>query len=164
MNSHPFWGVVPRPAKMLAFAIVASGVLIGLVVGIIQAPPNHRLMALAGTGMGLFMGTFAALWILCLGYVYADARRRAMPAVLWTLLAALVPNLLGFLFYFALRKPSLSQCPRCGRAVEAGQRFCPSCGLEQVSSAQFSPGQFSSAATGQVTPNPSAESGAEAPH
>jgi hypothetical protein len=121
-------------------------------------------MALAGTGMGLFMGTFAALWILCLGYVYADARRRAMPAVLWTLLAALVPNLLGFLFYFALRKSTQSPCPRCGRPVEAGQRFCPSCGLELFPSAQFSPAQFSSASTGQVTQTPAAHSGTESPH
>jgi hypothetical protein len=89
-------------------------------------------------GIGLLTGTLAAIWILCLGYVYADARRRAMPAVLWTLLAALVPNLLGFLFYFALRKPTASQCPQCGQMVETGQRFCSWCGYDRFSSAPAS--------------------------
>jgi hypothetical protein len=75
-----------------------------------------------------------AIWILCLGYVYADSRRRAMPAILWTLLAALVPNLLGFLFYFALRRPLVSPCPRCGQPGETG-RFCSACGFDKLSSA-----------------------------
>ena len=46
-----------------------------------------------------------AAWTLCLGYVYADAKRRGMRPVLWTLIAALFPHLFGFLLYFALRQP-----------------------------------------------------------
>ena len=84
--------------------------------------------------MGLLTGTLAAIWLLCLGYVYADARRRAMPPVLWTLLAALVPNLLGFLFYFALRKPLAAPCAHCGQLLETGQRFCSRCGFDTSAS------------------------------
>ncbi len=84
-----------------------------------------------GMGMGLLAGSLAAIWLLCLGYVYADARRRAMPAVLWTLIALMVPNLLGFLFYFALRRPLASPCPKCGNAIAAEQRFCSWCGLKE---------------------------------
>ncbi|HEX6496214.1 MAG TPA: PLDc N-terminal domain-containing protein [Acidobacteriaceae bacterium] len=167
MRLHRFFNVVPRAVRIAACAIVCCAVLIGVVVGItqgrVQNAPPPALGGLFGMGMGLLAGTFAALWILCLGYVYADARRRAMPTVLWTLLAALVPNLLGFLFYFALRKPILSQCSRCGRVVEVGQRFCPSCGLEQFSSAESS-GQFAYASTAPVTQGPPADSGAETPH
>jgi hypothetical protein len=85
-------------------------------------------------GMGLLVGALAAIWILCLGYVYADARRRAMPPVPWTLIAMLVPNLLGFLFYFALRKPLAAPCAQCGQAVETGQQFCPRCGRDTLAS------------------------------
>jgi hypothetical protein len=85
-------------------------------------------------GTGLLVGALAAIWILCLGYVYVDARRRAMPPVPWTLIAALVPNLLGFLFYFALRKPIAAPCPQCGQAVESGQHFCSRCGRDTLAS------------------------------
>jgi hypothetical protein len=90
---------------------------------------------LVGPGIGLLAGSLVALWILCLGYVYADARRRAMPAVPWTLIAALVPNLLGFLFYFALRRPIMSPCPQCGQPVHPAQRFCATCGFDRLASA-----------------------------
>lgn len=46
-----------------------------------------------------------------------------MPPILWTLVAALVPNLLGFLFYFAMRKSVAPPCPHCGQALEDGRRF-----------------------------------------
>ena len=144
MKLHQFLSAVPRAVRIAACAVVCCAVLIGVVCGITlrpihcaTAPP--ALNGLSGLGMGLLTGTLAAIWLLCLGYVYADARRRAMPPVLWTLIAALVPNLLGFLFYFALRRPTASPCPRCGRPVEAGQRFCPSCGLDQSSSASVTP-------------------------
>jgi hypothetical protein len=161
---HQFLSTVPKAVRIAACAVVCCAVLIGLVLGITGRPIHcptapHALNGLVGMGGGLLTGTLAAIWILCLGYVYADARRRAMPPVLWALLAALVPNLLGFLFYFALRRPTASQCPQCGRAVEAGQRFCPSCGLEQSSSAQFS-----SASSSEVTPPSASSSGAEGPH
>jgi hypothetical protein len=78
----------------------------------------------------LLAGVVIALWILCLGYVNADARRRAMPPILWTLIAAFIPNLLGFLLYFALRRPIALPCPQCGQATIAAQRFCPWCGYQ----------------------------------
>ena len=128
-----FWNIVPRPAKVAAYVIIGLGVLIGLVVGIVH-PPAGNLPApwneLLGTAFGFLFCSMAALWVLCLGYVYADARRRAMPPIPWTLIAAFVPNLLGFLFYFALRRPLLRPCPRCAQAMYIGQRFCASCGFD----------------------------------
>jgi hypothetical protein len=83
--------------------------------------------------MGLLAGSIAGIWALCLGYVYADARSRSMPPILWTLIAALIPNLLGFLLYFALRRPFTIPCPKCGHAIVAEQRFCAWCGCEIAS-------------------------------
>ncbi len=77
---------------------------------------------------GLAMGAFMAAWTLCLGYVYEDAKRRAMRPVLWTLIAALFPHLFGFLLYFALRQPMTPRCPKCGQPVMLDQRFCSWCG------------------------------------
>lgn len=136
MKGRQFWNVVPSPAKAIAFAILGLGVLIGLAFGFREGLDTGQLpiwiQPIAGVAFGLLFGSLVALWILCLGYVYADARRRAMPPILCTLLAALVPNLLGFLFYFALRKPIVSACPQCGHGMEAGQRFCASCGFGKL--------------------------------
>jgi hypothetical protein len=136
MNRHQFWNVVPHPAKATALTILVLGVLIGLVVGIVQAPAGNvpvALSALLGTGAGLLAGSLIGFWIVCLGYVYADAQWRGMPAVPWTLIAAFVPNLLGFLFYFALRRPLILPCPQCGQPIYTGQRFCASCGFNTLS-------------------------------
>ncbi|MGC1871574.1 MAG: PLDc N-terminal domain-containing protein [Acidobacteriaceae bacterium] len=92
--------------------------------------PSGALTAAIGLGIGLVAGTFLAFWLLCLGYVYADSRRRAMPAVLWVLVAIFVPNLLGFLLYFAIRHPLGSPCSNCGQLIAAEQRFCSWCGRQ----------------------------------
>lgn len=86
-------------------------------------------------------------------YVFQDAKRRNMNAILWTVVAVLVPGLLGFLIYLLVRgnysdlrcaqcdtpvnpdfvvcpncgaklKPA---CPSCGQAVEADWKVCPHC-------------------------------------
>jgi hypothetical protein len=139
MKRRQFWNVVPQPVRIVACAIVCIAVLVGLIAGAVhgrvtgQPVESPAWESFVGIAIGLLGGSFVALWILCLGYVYADARRRAMPPVLWTLIATLVPNLLGFLFYFALRKPLAAPCPQCGQTVETGQRFCSRCGFERAS-------------------------------
>jgi fructose-specific phosphotransferase system IIC component len=136
MKAHAFLSVVPKPFRIVACAIVCCCVLIGL-IGLPQTPGHStgwpELGRIAGVGMGLLAGSIAGIWVLCLGFVYADARSRSMPPILWTLIAALVPNLLGFLFYFALRRPLASPCPKCGHAIAAEQRFCAWCGNEIAS-------------------------------
>ena len=138
MKAHQFLSTVPKPVRIAACAVVCCAVLIGVVVGITHGHvPGCRvagaLCGLFGMGIGLLSGSVSAIWLLCLGYVYADARHRAMPAVLWTLIAIMVPNLLGFLFYFALRRPLASPCAKCGHAIAAEQRFCAWCGSERTS-------------------------------
>ncbi len=146
MSVRQFLDVVPKSVKTVAAVIAGGGVLIGLAftVRFIEGrPSNCRLsMSCCQAGFGLLGGVVIAIWILCLGYVNADARRRGMPPILWTLIVAFIPNLLGFLLYFALRRPIALPCPHCGQATTAGQRFCSWCGY-QGSSRALQPGFLS---------------------
>ena len=130
---NTFWNTVPKPARVAAFVVFGLVVLMGTSAGLFQWMQSNHAMPFGpviGICFGTLTGVFAGVWVLCLGYVYADARRRAMPPVLWTLIVALIPNLLGFLLYFALRRPIAAPCAKCGRAVAADQRFCSWCGYE----------------------------------
>jgi zinc-ribbon domain/Phospholipase_D-nuclease N-terminal len=127
--------VVPKGAKIGASIVMGLLILIGAVVGYCVSWTHHvpggfmpAVGVAIGVGVGLLAGTFFAVWMLCLGYVYADAKRRGMRPVLWTLIAALFPHLFGFLLYFALRQSLGPKCPSCGQPVMPGQRFCSWCG------------------------------------
>jgi predicted RNA-binding Zn-ribbon protein involved in translation (DUF1610 family) len=110
-----------------------------------------------GAMEALIIGTLALL-ILFVGlsialFVYFDAKQRGMEPLLWALVAALVPYLLGLVSYLVFRQPIQgicpscnqqfaatdvfcghcghavqSQCQSCRRPLSAGARFCPSCG------------------------------------
>jgi Na+/proline symporter len=134
MSIRKFLDVVPKFVKTAAVVIAGGGVLIGLAVTLIDGKA-----VIAGLGLGLLVGVVIAIWILGLGYVNADARRRGMPPILWTLIAAFIPNLLGFLLYFALRRPVASPCPHCGQAMTAEQRFCSWCGYQGASALASQP-------------------------
>ncbi|HET7205079.1 MAG TPA: zinc ribbon domain-containing protein [Terriglobales bacterium] len=77
--------------------------------------------------LGLLAGVVGGCYLLLIGYVNRDARRRGMSAILWTLVAILVPNGLGFILYFLLRQPLRGVCPNCGHGVQSGFNFCPNC-------------------------------------
>ena len=98
-----------------------------------HTPHGHvsPMGSVVGLGGGVLVGTLFGLFVLALGFVYGDARRRSMPAVPWTLIALFVPNLLGFLLYFVLRKPLATPCPQCGQAMTPEQRFCSWCGYQR---------------------------------
>jgi hypothetical protein len=130
MSVRQFLDVVPKPVKTVAAVIAGGGVLIGLAGTLFSSRGASFPVLLPGLGLGLLAGVVIAIWILGLGYVNADARRRGMPPILWTLIVAFIPNLLGFLLYFALRRPIALPCPHCGQATTAGQRFCSWCGYQ----------------------------------
>jgi len=67
-------------------------------------------------------------WAGLAGYVNQDARRRGMRYVMWTLLAAFIPNAIGIILYFILRDPLLAPCPSCGTPARQGYAFCQNCG------------------------------------
>jgi len=123
MSWRSGFGLIPGPAKIvavLAFVVFFFGVL-----GEYRASSFGILIGLAG-------GTLAAAYFLLAGYVYGDAVRRGMPPIPWTVLAVVIPNCVGFVLYFVLRKPMLHPCPGCGRGVAPDAAFCPRCGQPQM--------------------------------
>lgn len=64
-------------------------------------------------------------------YVYRDAKRRRMNAVLWTLVAVLSPALIGFIIYLLVRSSySDLECPQCAAPVTEQFVVCPQCGTK----------------------------------
>ena len=125
MTGRNGFGLIPAGAKILAaFAFTT-------IVFLLFWFFDHRTIEF-GTLMGLGLGTIVAATILLAGYVYADASQRGMPPVPWTLLAVLVPNGIGFVLYFLLRKPVVHPCSRCGNGVPSDAAFCPGCGQSQA--------------------------------
>lgn len=120
------FGLIPAVAKVLA-----GVAFLGIEAFFFWIFDDHKRIGL-GTLMGAGLAVVVAAVILLAGYVYADASRRGMPALPWTALAVLVPNALGFVLYFLMRRPIVHPCPRCGSGVEPGAAFCPRCGQRQA--------------------------------
>lgn len=68
------------------------------------------------------------VYTLVVAYINADARRRGMRHVLWTLLAIFIPNGIGIILYFIFRDPLMTSCPACAAPARQGFTFCPACG------------------------------------
>jgi hypothetical protein len=144
MKIRNFLSIVPQAVKRWAVVIAGCVALIGLAVGYHAASQTANLGAGVRTmvmfgAAGLFGGVAIATWLVCIGFVYADARRRAMRPVLWVLVAALFPHLLGFLLYFVLRQPIASPCAHCGQTIPLNQRFCAWCGNPQTQGSSGDP-------------------------
>jgi hypothetical protein len=128
--------LLPRPA--MAIAVLA------IPIWVVYFASSRGRAFLASKGFlstmsdalwfGVTFGVFTAAFFLALGYVYGDARRRQMPAWAWVIAAFLIPNLIGFILYFAFRSPLLGTCNACGRPVRRGEAFCSHCGGSQGSS------------------------------
>ena len=70
------------------------------------------------------------VYVLLIGFIYVDAKRRGMRHVMWTLLAIFIPNAIGIILYFVMRDPMPTPCPKCGKLSAQSFTFCPSCGAE----------------------------------
>lgn len=121
----PTWAIA---LAAIVFLAVESGVLY---LAVHDGGPKLPELALPGL-IAAFVGSFLALLVLGVGYVSRDARRRGMNAALWTVLVIFVPNAIGFILYFLLRRPLPLSCPGCGASARAGSRYCPSCGRQLV--------------------------------
>jgi hypothetical protein len=128
MTGPSGFGLIPAGAKLFA-----AFVFVAIVTACFLFFDSHHAFGF-GTVMGAGMASLAAAFILFTGYVYADAARRGMPPVPWTAMVVLVPNGIGFVLYFLLRKPLVHPCSKCGNGVEPGAAFCPRCGQSQMAS------------------------------
>jgi hypothetical protein len=146
MKLRRFLSMVPKAVQLWGVVLTGCALLIGLVVGYNTADQGAVLRTMSAYGgAALVLGVVLAIWLLCLGFVFADARRRDMRSVLWVLVAALFPHLLGFLLYFVLRHPIAATCTHCGRTVSSHQRFCSWCGASLAAP---------SSTSGPITANP----------
>lgn len=115
----PLWAWILAGICFLAAQIVFNVVL-----------PHHHPggpPAWARPLLGLLAGIGGACYLLIIGYINRDSKRRGMSPALWTIVAILIPNALGILLYFVLRQPLHSACPKCGHSVQSGFAFCPQC-------------------------------------
>ena len=114
------------PAWAMVLAVVGFGAAQYLMNVVVarqsDAPPLWGRVLL-----GILLGLVVACYLLLLGYVNRDARRRGMSPLLWTAVAVLIPNGFGLLLYFILRQPIVSHCPKCSAAVQGGFNYCPAC-------------------------------------
>lgn len=119
--------IIPRVAWLVAILLYLG--FAGFSIFIFRRDPELRAWPL--WGQALFTVLMPALFIpyvALIGYVHADARRRGMRYVMWTLLAIFIPNAIGIILYFVLRDPLMSPCPQCATLVKHGFAFCPKCG------------------------------------
>ena len=99
----------------------------------IPSDAELRLWPEAGKiAFSIWPGIVFAMYVLLIGYINADARRRGMRYVMWTLLAIFIPNAIGIILYFVLRDPLLECCPKCGAQGRRNFAFCPQCGTQLV--------------------------------
>jgi len=111
-------------AYFLAFLGFLSMVVVMVVI--VGRDPNAPPLAVRWL-LGIIVGGLLGCYVVLIGYVSRDAGRRGMSRLLWTLIAIFVPNGLGIVLYFVLRKPRTTCCPQCGATVDPSFGFCPKC-------------------------------------
>jgi RNA polymerase subunit RPABC4/transcription elongation factor Spt4 len=115
-------------AFFIASVIIVVGIVAGLVAGVKETnPADVAVRSLLGMIAGAVVGALIGCYIMLIGYINRDAGRRGMSRVGWTLIAIFVPNGLGIVLYFVLRKPRAANCPQCDAVVQPGFSFCPRC-------------------------------------
>ncbi len=78
----------------------------------------------------LLMGLLIFVVPVIIGiYVYRDAKKRGMNAILCTILAVLAPAFIGFIIYLIIRSEHSDLiCPQCSKPISEKYIVCPSCG------------------------------------
>jgi hypothetical protein len=119
----------------IAAWVIATLAVVGVEFMLLTfAVPNDRQVRnwpfWAQVGLSTFAALVVAAYILLVGYVSGDAKRRGMRRVLWTLIAIFVPNAMGIILYFFLREPIMATCPRCGTPAKPTFAYCYQCGTE----------------------------------
>lgn len=126
------WALVPTAAKVIAamaflMILVLMGVPFLLVPLAEPGAPRPPLWGLVFL-MSFVPSTLLAAFVLVVGYVWADAGRRGMNQVGWTLLAIFIPSAIGIILYFLLREPLPVPCPSCQTPVGKDLACCAQCG------------------------------------
>jgi len=130
-----FWrnvGLIRPPAWIVAGLIFFGMQALFWFVIWPQSHPDEleKLSDVGKIGLPILAGAFLACYVLLIGFVYVDAKRRGMRYVMWTLLATFIGNGIGIILYFLMRDPMPTPCPKCSRLSAQSFTFCPHCGAE----------------------------------
>jgi Double zinc ribbon/Phospholipase_D-nuclease N-terminal len=115
-------------AALVCLAVTCLSATIFLLPGLAERNTTASLVMLPVFLASLVGVALVGAYVLLVGYVYGDARRRGMNRVLWTLLAIFIPNAIGIILYFILREPIPVPCPACGTLARKGHAYCAGCG------------------------------------
>jgi len=122
LSMIPLWSIV------LAVAVFGAAQYLFHVV---MPHQKHELLPMRLL-MGYSWGTLFASYVLLVGYVSRDVRRRNMPAALWMLIVIIMPGGVGAVVYFLLRQPMLTRCPHCTTEIASTYHFCPQCQFQMA--------------------------------
>jgi hypothetical protein len=121
------WQVIPTPAKVIGVVLT---IVPAVIVRLFALPLDPEMSRWQPWQKNMFCLIFVVVffYVLLIGYVYGDAKRRRMRYVMWTLLAIFIPNAIGIVLYFVLRDPLPSPCRSCRASVPVAFAYCPKCG------------------------------------
>ncbi len=125
------WTLVPAWARWLAafVALAMTALMASLFILPVAAESPKDLAYVVPLFLMSLIGVVPlAIYVLLVGYVCADAGRRGMNQLVWTLLAAFIPGAVGIILFFLLRDPLPVPCPSCGTPAMKGHAFCCDCG------------------------------------
>lgn len=121
--------IIPKLARVIAVLMYfLVGGMFWAIFTFGNDPEMQGIPSLGKSALILLPGIPLACYVLLIGYVNADAKRRGMRYIMWTLLAMFIPNAIGIIVYFILREPVMNPCPNCSQIVKPGFAFCPHCG------------------------------------
>jgi len=98
---------------------------------LLPGDPAMREWSVAGQiAFATVPALLAFAYVLLVGYINNDAKRRGMRHIVWTRLAIFIPYGLGGVLYFILRYPLQIPCPKCRVRARTNYAFCPHCGTD----------------------------------
>ncbi|MCU1286828.1 MAG: hypothetical protein JWO13_3178 [Acidobacteriales bacterium] len=116
----PWWSTMLAVAAFVGWQVVTFKIFI-------PNNPHPRPIAFV-LFWSVMVGLFMAFYMLMIGYVNRDARRRGMSPSFWTaIMIFLLASGIGFIVYFLLREPLVLNCPKCEEKVDEEFNFCPRC-------------------------------------
>jgi lipid-A-disaccharide synthase-like uncharacterized protein len=120
LSMIPLWSIILAIVAFVGWQYFMNG-----------EPPSHhhptKLQQATHVAFVFMTGTALASYVLLVGYVSRDVKRRNMPAALWMLIVLLMPGGIGAVVYFLLRQPIMMRCPHCTTELAASVHFCPQC-------------------------------------
>jgi hypothetical protein len=120
--------IISPVAWLIALILAGGGVWLFFVVFVPRDPSVQNWPMTGEVAFVTWIAVFTFAFVLLLGYIYADAQRRGMRHIMWTLLSIFIPYGIGIILYFVLRDPLMVLCSKCGTKGRANYVYCPQCG------------------------------------